>query len=141
MIDPVEERHGVLVSAARASQSHADLRTFREACLPFINDDCAWSWCPTLIEERQAAGSEVRNPYRLDRVRSEREHTSNAAHRKELIVDHVEKITRRESIGRRHAVGLAPPDELFAGINRQRSTTEGRREPPDRDGRPQDAAI
>ena len=51
---------------------------------------------------------------------------------KRLGLDDVQEIARRESIGGRHDVCLAPADELLAGVDRHRSSHQRRRQPANR---------
>src|SRR5207253_7332448 len=68
----------------------------------------------------------------------------DAAHtgdRKELGVDDVQKVARRKTVGRSDDVGLAPADELLAGVDRQRAMREGGGEAPKREARTKRAPI
>jgi len=53
--------------------------------------------------------------------------------REELGVDHVQEIVGREPIRRRDDVGLAPAEELLAGVDGQRLVGEGRAQAAHRD--------
>ena len=64
---------------------------------------------------------------------------ADAGHRQILGVEHIQVVARREAIGRRDDVGLAPADELLAGVDREPAARDGRVEPADRQQRPLDA--
>ena len=94
---------------------------------------------PSLIEQRQPARGQVRNPDRLDASGP----TWMAAARQspaEIRIDHIEEVTWSEPIGRIEDVGAAPSDELFPDVDRQRRASAGR-ETPDRHSRPEQATV
>ena len=68
-------------------------------------------------------------------------HAADSGHREELAVDDVEEVARREAIGGVEDVGLAPADELLAGVDGEGAVRDGLGQLAQRQARAPDAAI
>jgi hypothetical protein len=67
--------------------------------------------------------------------------SADTGHREKVAVDDVQKVARREAIGGRDDVGLAPANELLADVDRDRTACEGRAQASNGDPRTFGAAI
>ena len=123
VIEAVEERERVLVACADMRPSHAGLRHHSGYCAPpsttAIPGGIRAERRPSLVEQRHAARREARHDTTSTLAAAACAAARDAGHGEELAVDDVEEVARRETVRRVDDVGLAPADELLAGVDRE----------------------
>src|SRR5215469_7507939 len=114
MVEAVVEGEAVLGGRADVVPARAVLRCAGEIGRRFLQGNRR---APSLIEQRDTAGSEARLEHKIDRIGRCAVSEARGGDGEELVVDHVEEVARSEAVGRSEDVGLAPADELLAGFH------------------------
>jgi len=106
------------------------------------NSGCVgWNSGPSFIEERHSGGRHAWRPHDFKCLRARLRDRAHRSDGHKLRVDDVQKVARREAIGRVDDVGLAPADELLPDIEGERTMREGRCQATHRQRRPTGSPI
>ncbi len=96
---------------------------------------------PAAVRQRKPAWREPRRPDQVDCIGPALVCEPGRADRQEVVVDDVQQIARGEAVGRVEDVGLAPADELLAGLERETAPAERRAQAADAERRAPQPAV
>ncbi len=145
VIESVEVRGRIFEArGGRVAPAHPGLRPFRKMAAAILERQRRHRrrhGGPPLIEQRRPARREPRHPHAFEGIGVGGHDGAHARDGEILGVDDVHEVARRKTIGRRDDVGLAPADELLAGVECETAARDRRGQPADRQRRSLNRAI